>query len=63
MDRLNLFSNCVLQLISDSNKMFTHVDPTWPGGVNDAYVLRSSPVGDLGEDGGFGPYYLLGDSG
>lgn len=50
---LTLESLC-LQLISDANKMITHVDPRFPGCVNDAYVMRMSEVGHQGEHGGFG---------
>lgn len=52
-----------LQIVSDSRKVITHVDPTWPGSVNDAYILRSSALGEMGEGGGFGSFYLLGDAG
>lgn len=39
------------------------MDPCWPGCVNDAFVLRESEIGTLGETGQLGNYFLLGDAG
>lgn len=43
--------------------MIIHVDPRFPGACNDAYALRLSQISALGDNGTFGEYYLLGDSG
>ena len=34
-----------------------------PGSQNDAYILRESAIGRLGENGSIGGFWLLGDSG
>ena len=57
------------QMICDYDRKIIHVDPRWPGSVNDAYALRASKIGDqlkLGEDGPDGPmgkFVLMADSG
>lgn len=49
--------------MSDARKVIRHVDPRWPGGVNDAFVFGDSIIHEMGEEGSLGDYYFLGDSG
>lgn len=42
---------------------FSAVDARFPGSANDTYVLGSSELSVVGEEGGFDGYFLLGDSG
>lgn len=50
-------------VICNADLTFSHVDARAPGSANDAFILRMSPVSDLGENGGLNGYVLLGDSG
>lgn len=43
--------------------MLTFVDPRFPGGTNDGYILRNSEIGQIGENGEMEEYILLGDAG
>lgn len=57
------FTSINVMVISNADLTFSHVDARAPGSANDSYVLRMSPICDLGEDGGLNGYVLLGDSG
>lgn len=53
----------LLQSVSDANKMIRHIDPCWPGAVNDAFVFSDSIIKELGEEKALGENFFLGDSG
>lgn len=50
-------------IISNAEKIITHLNARWPGRINDAYILRESIIHELGEADELGNYYFLGDSG
>lgn len=51
------------QIVCNADLTISHVDARHPGSANDAHVLRMSPISVLGEEGAYGGYVLIGDSG
>lgn len=57
------FTSINVMVVCNADLTFSYVDARAPGSSNDAFILRMSPVSDLGESGGLNGYFLLGDSG
>ena len=56
-------TNCIPQVIADSDHLFVHVDPRWPGSVHDSHCLNMSDVSEASNTGLLDDFFFLGDSG